>query len=44
VTLEEIKTEAKLQDIRLLKHSRLSVMPLTKVEFECIISLSRESR
>jgi len=44
VTLEEIKTEAKLQDIRLLKHPRLSVMPLTKAEFECVLSLSRESR
>jgi predicted RNA-binding protein with PUA-like domain len=44
VKLEEIKAEPKLQEIKLLKHSRLSVIPLTKTEFECILSLSRESR
>ena len=33
ITLEEIKANAKLRDIALLKQSRLSVMPLTTAEF-----------
>jgi predicted RNA-binding protein with PUA-like domain len=33
VTLEEIKANAKLRDMKLLKQSRLSVLPLTAAEF-----------
>ncbi len=33
VTLDAIKANAKLKDIKLLKQSRLSVMPLTEEEF-----------
>lgn len=40
VTLDEIRAEKKLQNIALIKQSRLSVMPLTKEEFEKIIILS----
>ena len=36
VTLDEIKTAPKLANIALIKQSRLSVMPLTKEEFEVI--------
>lgn len=41
VTLEQIKAEKTLENIALIKQSRLSVMPLTKKEFEKIIKLSR---
>lgn len=41
VTLDEIKAKKSLENIALIKQSRLSVMPLTKVEFEKIIQLSR---
>lgn len=37
VTLEMIKSEKSLQEIGLIKQSRLSVMPLTKKEFEKIL-------
>jgi predicted RNA-binding protein with PUA-like domain len=40
VTLAEIKVDASLSDIALLKQSRLSVMPLTQMEFERILALS----
>jgi len=40
VTLEQIKAEAGLQNIGLIKQSRLSVMPLTEGEFELILKLS----
>src|SRR5215203_3720313 len=36
VTLEQIKAEKSLENIPLIKHSRLSVMPVTKQEFETI--------
>lgn len=39
VTLEEIKAHKDLQNIALIKQSRLSVMPLTKKEFETITKL-----
>ena len=39
VTLDEIKTREDLQNIALIKQSRLSVMPLTKAEFETILKL-----
>jgi len=41
VTLEQIKAEKSLENIPLIKHSRLSVMPLSKKEFERIIEMSK---
>ena len=40
VSLEEIKNTPKLSGIALIKQSRLSVMPLTKNEWELIIKIS----
>jgi predicted RNA-binding protein with PUA-like domain len=40
VTLETIKTEKLLQGMALLKQSRLSVTPLTKEEFERLLTLA----
>jgi predicted RNA-binding protein with PUA-like domain len=40
VSLDQIKTEKSLENIALLKQSRLSVVPLTKAEFETIIKIS----
>jgi predicted RNA-binding protein with PUA-like domain len=40
VTLAEVKGDARLQTIALVKQSRLSVMPLKKEEFDIILSLS----
>ncbi|MGA8657246.1 MAG: EVE domain-containing protein [Chthoniobacterales bacterium] len=42
VTLDQIRAEPKLQEIRLLRNSRLSVIDLTRAEFERILSLSRK--
>lgn len=39
VTLAQIKAESKLANIALIKQSRLSVLPLTKVEFDRILKL-----
>lgn len=39
VTLEQIKGEAKLQQIGLIRQSRLSVMPLTETEYQTILEL-----
>lgn len=39
VTLEQIKAEAGLHNIALIKQSRLSVMPLTEGEFDLILKL-----
>jgi predicted RNA-binding protein with PUA-like domain len=39
VSLEQIKAEAGLQNIALIKQSRLSVMPLTEDEFDLILKL-----
>jgi predicted RNA-binding protein with PUA-like domain len=41
VTLDAIKAEKSLENIALIKQSRLSVMPLTEAEFETILKLSR---
>ena len=41
VTLDEIKAVKDLENIALIKQSRLSVMPLTKAEFETILRLGR---
>ena len=42
VTLEAIKADPSLQDIALLRQSRLSVMPLTKAAFEKIVQISKK--
>jgi len=39
VTLEQIKADQRLQNIALLRQSRLSVMPLKPEEFEVILGL-----
>ncbi|MBW2577981.1 MAG: EVE domain-containing protein [Deltaproteobacteria bacterium] len=41
VTLAQIKADSKLQKIPLVTHSRLSVMPLEKPDFERILELSK---
>lgn len=41
VSLETIKTTPGLEDIALIRNSRLSVMPLTPDEFDIIIQLSK---
>lgn len=41
ITLDQIKSEPKLANIPLLKQSRLSVQPLSKTEFETILSLQK---
>lgn len=38
VTLKDIKSDKSLKDIALVKQSRLSVMSITKKEFEIIVS------
>ena len=43
VTLEEIKAHKDLQDIALVKQSRLSVMPLTKKESQIILKMGKTS-
>ena len=40
VSLEEIKENEKLKNIALIKQSRLSVMPIKKIEWDEIIKLS----
>ncbi|MCB1022553.1 MAG: EVE domain-containing protein, partial [Acidobacteria bacterium] len=41
ITLEEIKGDARLQDIALIRQSRLSVMPVAEEEFDAILELSK---
>ena len=41
VALDRIKAENSLENIALIKQSRLSVMPLTKAEYETIVKLSK---
>ena len=43
VTLEEIKIHKDLQDIALIRQSRLSVMPLSKRESQIVLKLSKTS-
>ena len=43
VFLDQIKKNNKLKDIALVKQSRLSVMPLTKKEWDEIINMSSNS-
>lgn len=40
VSLKEIKQHPELQDIALIKQSRLSVMPVTYMQFEVIMKLA----
>jgi predicted RNA-binding protein with PUA-like domain len=40
VTLKEIKADPRLQNIALVRQSRLSVMPLLKEEFDIILGIS----
>jgi len=42
VSLEEIKSNPKLSNVALIKQSRLSVMPITKIEWETIIKISEK--
>ena len=42
VSLEQIKAEPSLEEIGLLRQSRLSVMPLTKTAFEKIVQISKK--
>ena len=42
-TLEQIKAEKTLSSMPLLKQSRLSVMPVTKNEFDFIVSFNHKS-
>lgn len=41
VTLEQIKSHAKLKEISLIKQSRLSVLPLTSSEFKIIVEMGK---
>jgi predicted RNA-binding protein with PUA-like domain len=41
VALEDIKADKNLENIALIKQSRLSVMPLTEAEYEAILRLSK---
>ena len=40
VTLEQIKRTPSLKDVALIRQSRLSVMPLSKAEFDAILKLA----
>lgn len=42
VTLEEIKADAALAALPLIKQSRLSVMPLTAAEFEKLVAMTKK--
>ena len=41
VTLEQVKSHAKLKAMALIKQSRLSVMPLTPAEFKIILEMGK---
>jgi predicted RNA-binding protein with PUA-like domain len=40
ISLTEIKQEPRLANVGLIRQGRLSVMPLTREEFDCILELS----
>jgi predicted RNA-binding protein with PUA-like domain len=44
VTLNAMKQEKRLQNIALIRQGRLSVMPLTKEEFETIVARGRKEK
>ncbi len=41
VTLEEIKAQNELSEIALIKQARLSVMPITKKEFQILLKMGK---
>lgn len=41
VTLAQLKMHPELQELRLIKQSRLSVMPITESEFKTILNLGK---
>jgi len=41
VSLEQIKQTKELQDLPLIKQSRLSVMPITPQQWECVLKLGK---
>ena len=41
VSLHDIKQDKRLQNMALVKHSRLSVMPVAKKDFDIIVQLGR---
>ncbi|MEY2793501.1 MAG: hypothetical protein RJA76_1493, partial [Bacteroidota bacterium] len=41
VTLKQMKADSRLENLALIKQSRLSVTPVTKSEFDIILSLSQ---
>ena len=41
VTLAQVKADAKLQDMALVRQSRLSVMPVTAAQFRRILQLGK---
>jgi len=43
VTLTEIKATPALKDIPLIRHTRLSVMPVSRKEFETIVKLGEKA-
>jgi predicted RNA-binding protein with PUA-like domain len=43
VTLETIKANAGLKEMVLVKNSRLSVMPVTKKEFDTVLALAKKA-
>jgi predicted RNA-binding protein with PUA-like domain len=43
VPLAELKAEPRLKNLLLIKQSRLSAMPVTQAEYECIVSLASKS-
>lgn len=42
VSLEQIKSTAGLEEMKLVRQSRLSVMPVTPVEFRAILELAKK--
>jgi predicted RNA-binding protein with PUA-like domain len=40
VTLKQLKADPFFEDLSLVRHSRLSVMPVTKAHFDAILALS----
>ncbi|WP_128543588.1 EVE domain-containing protein [Larkinella soli] len=42
VSLQRMKTDSRLQNLLLIRHSRLSVMPVGSEEFEWILALGQE--
>lgn len=43
VSLDEMKTDARLAGMPLLRHSRLSVMPVTADEFRAVLARAKQS-